>query len=142
MRWFSTHAAFAASLALTTSVLFAQQPAPSTPAPSAAQIKQELDRIKKGPTIALFPAEGSDDSGGQTLFRVENTSPFNLVVLVVGPTSDRIELGPYRMQTLTVKPGDYEVAVTTVGRDVPPFYGKQKITANMLFRHKLSIPGV
>jgi hypothetical protein len=139
MRWLRTLAAAAMVLIVGIPAARAQNAAKP---PSAAQIKQELDKIKKGRTLTLFPAEGSAESSGATSLVVENTSGFNLVVLVVGPTTERVELGPFRMETLSVAPGDYEVAVTAVGRDIPPFYGKQKITASMLFRHKLSIPGV
>jgi len=123
-------------------MLLAQQAAPPAAPQAAAQIKQELDKIKKGRTLPLLPTDGAEDAGAGTRWQVDNTSPFDLVVLIVGPTTERVTLGPYRMQTLNVKPGEYEVAVTVPGRDVPPFYGKQKITAKKLFRHKLSIPGV
>jgi hypothetical protein len=138
-------AALAAGVLITPTLLAQQPAAPSTasaPEPSPAEIKQELEKIKKGRTFGLAPAGGTDDSGGATLLRLDNASPFDLVVLVVGPVTQRIELGPDRMRTLAVVPGDYEIAVTAVGRDVPPFYGKQKIVENMLFRQKFIIPGV
>jgi len=120
-----------------------QPPAPATaptPARSPAQIKQELEKIKKGRTVAIYAATGSDEPDGTTELRVDNPSPFSMIVFVVGPTTERIELEPQRMQTLTVDPGDYEIAVRVVGRDVPPFYGKQTIIANMQFRHQFVIP--
>jgi hypothetical protein len=113
-------------------------PAPATP----AEIKQELEKIKKSRTLGIIPSVGTDDSGGTTVLRVDNTSAFTLVVLIVGPTTLRLELGPEGTQTLAVDPGDYEIAVTVVGRNLPPFYGKQTIVANMRFRHQFVIPAV
>ena len=104
------------------------------------QIRHELDRIKKSRTLSILPAQGTDDSGGATLLRVDNASPFSLIILIVGPTTQRVELGSDRTQTLTLEPGDYEIAVTVIGRTIPPFYGKQTIIANMLFRQKFVVP--
>jgi hypothetical protein len=124
----------------------AQQPPDSRTAatPSRDDIRRELEKIKKTRTLTLLPAEGSDDSDGATVLRVENASPFDLVLLIVGPTTQRIQLAPERMQMLTVEPGDYELAVTVVTRgrrDVLPWYGRQKIVGGMAFRHKIVIPG-
>jgi hypothetical protein len=109
---------------------------------SPAAIKHELEQIKQGRTLAILQATGTDDSGGATLLRFDNPSPFKLVVLIVGPTTERIEIEADRMQTLTIEPGDYEIAVRVVGRDVPPFYGRQKIEPNRLFRQKFIIPTI
>ena len=111
--------------------------ADATPAP---QIKVELEKIKKGRTLGLNPALGIENADGATELQLDNPSPFNIVVLVVGPTSRRVEIGPMRMETLAISPGDYEVAVTVIGRDLPPFYGKQTIVAGMHFRHQFLIP--
>lgn len=138
-------AAALVAIAVATPSLFAQQqprPAPAAATESPEQIKRELDRIKKGRTLAIMPAAGFDDGDGATALRLDNASPFSLIVLLVGPTTQRIELGPERMQSLAIEPGDYEIAVTVVGRDIPPFYGKQKVVANMHFRHQFVIPGV
>ena len=123
----------------------AQQPpgpvaaaAPATP----EAIKQELEKIKKGRTLGIIPSIGTDESGGMTVLRLDNASPFQLVVLVVGPTIRRLELGPEGTQTLNVEPGAYEIAVTVVGRNLPPFYGTQRIVANMRFRHQFVVPAV
>ena len=116
----------------------AQEPA----APAADQIKRDLETIKKTRTIAIIPAEGSNESGGETLLRLENTSAFPIVVLIVGPSVERVELDGFRMQTLKVKAGDYEIAMKVTGRPVPPFYGRQKILANQLFNHKFVVPPV
>ena len=141
--------AFIAVGALATSALIAQQPATQTPPAAAAQdspekIKQELEKIKKGRTLAIAPAQGIDGAGAnaETTLRFDNTSPFTLVVLLVGPTTERIELGPERMQTVTLAPGNYEIAMTVTGRGLPPFYGKQAIAANMRFRIQFVIPTV
>jgi hypothetical protein len=140
-------AAAIAAVALVPPSLIAQQPPASgaLAAPSRDDIMRELERIKKTRTLILLPAEGSDDPDGATVLRVENAAPFDLVLLVVGPMTRRIELAPERLQILTVDPGDYELAVTVVarsGRDVLPLYGRQKIVGGMAFRHKIVIPGV
>jgi hypothetical protein len=133
-----------AACVVTAPSLIAQ--APGAPAPavtmSPAQIKQEVDKIKKGRTLLLVPALGTDDPAGATTIRLDNTSPFDLVILLVGPSAQRVELGPNRMQTLTIEPGDYEVALTVVGRNLPPFFGKETITPKMQFRHQFVIPAV
>ena len=136
MRWSRTFVAAAMALAVSLS-LGAQDAAKP---PSATQIRRELEKIKKGQTLALFPAEGMEEPGDATQIRVENTSPFNLVVLIVGPTTSRLEVGPFRTEAIAVEPGDYELAVTAVGRSLPPFVGKQKITAKLSFHHKILIP--
>ena len=121
-----------------------QEPGPSVVAasPSPEAIKQELEKIKKGRTLGIIPSVGTDESGGMTVLRLDNTSPFQLVVLLVGPTIQRIELGPEGTQSLIVEPGNYEMAVIVVGRNLPPFYGTQRIVANMRFRHQFVIPAV
>src|SRR4051812_44378699 len=78
----------------------AQQQAAATAAASRDDIKRELDKLKKARTLAINPADGSDDTAGATILRFENSSPFSMVILVVGPTTERVELGPERMQTL------------------------------------------
>jgi len=116
--------------------------AAQAPSASPAEITRELEQIKQGRTLAIPQAPGTDIAGGATLLRVDNPSPFRLVVLIVGPTTERIEIEADRMQTLTIEPGDYEIAVRVVGRDVPPFYGRQKFEPNRLFRQKFIIPTI
>ena len=125
----------------------AQQAAAAVPAAPAvvrtpAEIKQELEKIKKGRTLGIIPSIGTDESGGMTLLRVDNTSAFTLVVFIVGPTVERVELGPEGTQTLTIEPGQYEIAAIVIGRNIPPFYGTQRIVANQRFRHQFVIPAV
>ena len=138
-----------AGIALVASVwalpsLRAQQPpaAVTGAAPSLTpiQIKNELEKIKKGRTFALGQADGMEDTEGATVLRVENASAFNLVVLLVGPTTLRIELEPDRKQALTIEPGAYEIAVVAVDQDIPPLYGTQRIMRHMRFRHQFVIP--
>ena len=132
--------ALAACVLLTPS-LMAQTPAPATTM-SPAQIKQEVDKIKKGRTLLLVPALGTDDPAGETTLILDNTSPFDLIILLSGPSAQRVELGPNRMQTLTVAPGDYDVVLTVVGRNLPPFFGKDTIAPKLRFRHQFVIPAV
>jgi len=121
----------------------AQPPAPAVKAPpTPAEIKQEVEKIKKARTLGIIPAVGTENEAGATELRVDNTSAFNLVVLISGPTSLRIELGPEGSQTVEVDPGAYEIAVTVVGRNLPPFYGTQRIVAKMRFRHQFVIPAI
>ncbi len=120
----------------------AQPPAPAAKAaPTPAEIKQDIEKIKKARTLGIIPAVGTEN-GGATELRVDNTSAFNIVVLVVGPTTLRVELGPEGSQTIAIDPGAYELAVTVVGRNLPPFYGTQRILANMRYRHQFVIPAV
>ena len=141
---FFAAAAMVLSIASLPGVSAQQQPAPAVveapPTPEA--IKQELEKIKKGRTLGIIPSIGTDESSGMTVLRLDNTSPFQLVVLIVGPLVERIELGPEGTQSLIVEPGNYEMAVTVVGRNLPPFYGTQRIVANMRFRHQFVIPAV
>jgi len=117
----------------------AAQDAPAAATPE--QIRKELDAIKKSKPLPIIAAMGTDDSNGETLLRVDNTSPFELVVILSGPTMERIELGAGHMQTFQVKPGDYEIAVSVIGRKkMPAFYGKQTVTEKLFFRHQLVIP--
>ena len=115
--------------------------AQSAAAPSAEEIKKDLETIKKGRTLVIQPAPGTDDSSGATQLRIDNTSSFKMIVLIVGPTTQRVELDGERMQTLAVEPGDYEIAVSIVGRiSVPPFYGKQKIEPKKFFIQRFVVP--
>ena len=109
------------------------------------KIQQELEQVKKTHPLGLLPADGVEDENGATTLRLDNTSRLDVVVLVVGPTTARVELGPERMQTLTLQPGDYEIAVVPSvprGLTVPSFYGKQTIAPAMRFIHKFVIPGI
>jgi hypothetical protein len=109
------------------------------------EIQQELEKVKKAHPLALAPAEGTADENGATTLRLDNTSRLDVVVLVVGPTTARIELGTDRMQTLTLLPGDYEIAVVPAvppGVTVPSLYGKQTIAPAMRFVHKFVIPAI
>jgi len=124
------------------SLLAGQQP-PEPKAgdgPSPAQIKQQIEKIKAGLTVTIMPADGMEGTEGETVIRVDNPSPFSLIVLLLGPTTQRVEVKPDRMQVLNVAPGDYEIAVTVAGRDVPPFYGRQTVLANMRYRHRFVVP--
>jgi hypothetical protein len=108
-------------------------------------IKLELEKVKTTHPLALFPADGIEDENGATTLRLDNTSRVGVVVLVVGPTTARVELEAERMQTLTVEPGDYEIAVVPSvprGVIVPSFYGRQTIAPAMHFVHKFVIPGI
>jgi hypothetical protein len=121
-----------------------QQDSAAAAAPSPEAIRRELEKIKTGRTLVINPADGTNDSDGATILTVENGSASDLIVLVVGPTTRRVELGSERMEMLTIEPGDYELAVTAVGRigrTVLPFYGRQKIVAGMSFHHKFVISG-
>ncbi|HXD74044.1 MAG TPA: hypothetical protein VN628_09920 [Vicinamibacterales bacterium] len=113
----------------------------ASPKATPEQVKKELDAIKKSRPSPIIPAMGTDDSNGETLLRIDNTSSFNLVVILSGPTIERVELGAGHMQTFQVKPGDYEIGVVVLGnRKMPAFYGKQTVTEKLFFRHQLVIP--
>jgi len=115
----------------------------ASPKATPEQVRKELDAIKKNHPLPIIPAMGTDDSSGETLLRVDNVSPFNLVVILSGPTTERIELGAGHMQTFQVKPGDYEIGVSVVGRKkMPSFYGKQTVTEKLFFRHQIVVPFV
>ena len=138
MSW--SRVAVAAAVALSLSGLGAAAQ-DTSPKATPEQIRKELDTIKKGRPLPIIPAMGTDDSNGQTLLRVDNTSTFDLVVILSGPTTERIVLGAGHMQTFQVKPGDYEIGITVVGRkNMPSFYGKQTVTDKLFFRHQLVIP--
>ena len=109
MRGYPLRAALVAAAVACAGVLAVAGQPPATPtadiaapAISPEQIKQQLDKIKKGRTLAIPSAEGTNDSGGATLLGLDNTSPYDLVVLIVGPTTERVLLGRERMQTLTL----------------------------------------
>jgi len=135
-------AAAIATIVLAPPASLAQQPPAAAATTSRDAIARDLDKIKKGRTLAITPSDGTDEPDGVTVLQFENSSPFPMVILVVGPTTERIELGSERMQTLTVQPGDYELAMTVVGRDLPPFYGRQKVVESLAFRHRFIIPGL
>jgi hypothetical protein len=109
---------------------------------SADAIRNELEAIKKLHTLPILPATGTEDSGGGTLLHVENASAFPIVVLIVGPTTERVELPQGGARTLKVLPGDYEIAVKAVGRDLQSLYGKQTIEPKRRFGHKFAVPAL
>ena len=125
---------------------FAQPPqntASATPVPlppTSEQIRRMVETVKKGRTVPIVPADGMEDTEGETVLRVDNPSPFPLTVFLLGPTVQSVTVGADQMQTLTVEPGTYEIVVTVNGRDLPPFYGKQTIAANMRYVHKFIVP--
>src|SRR3954466_13930736 len=124
--------AVALAAVVATPSVIAQAPAVTM---SPAQIKQEVDKIKKGRTLLLVPELGTDDPAGETTLSLDNTSPFDLIILLSGPSPQRVELGPNRTHPLTVEPGEYEVVLTVVGRNLPPFFGKDTIVPKMHYRH-------
>ena len=135
-----------AVLLIATSAAFVPRPAaqqttasPAT-APSADEIRQEVEAIKKLRTLPILSAAGIDDAGGATTLRIDNASAFPIAVLIVGPTTSRIELPSEGVRTLGVLPGEYEIAVKAVGSDLPPLYGRQTITDKFRFRHQFAIP--
>ena len=126
--------------ALTAPRIAAQQQSASPV--SADAIRNELEAIKKLRTLPILPATGTEDSGGATLLYVENASAFPIAVLLVGPTTDRVELPQGGVRTLKVLPGDYEIGVKAVGRDLQSLYGKQTIEPKRRFRHKFAVPAL
>ena len=137
MSWSRVAVAAAIALSLSGPAAVAQD----APKASREQVKAELDGIKKSRPLPIIPAMGTDDSDGQTLLRVDNASTFDLIVILSGPTTERIVLGAGHMQTFQVKPGDYEIGVSVMGpKKMPSFYGKQTVKEKLLFRHQLVIP--
>ncbi len=115
-------------------------PSPAPLPPNAEQIRRMVETVKKGRTLPIVPADGMEDTEGETVLRVDNPSPFPMTVFLLGPTVQSMNVGAEQMQTLTLEPGAYEIAVTVNGRDLPPFYGKQTIVANMRYIHKFIVP--
>ena len=107
---------------------------------SVEEIRAAIEKIKKGRTLNIVPAQGTDDSQDLTILVLENKSPFDLLVLIAGPVTFRADLRPDAAHYYAIEPGAYELAVTVVGKNVPPFYGTQRLTAKTRFRHQFVIP--
>lgn len=102
----------------------ARKPGPPKP---QGNVKQAIERIKKGPHSTLAPPEVSHTNGpvgkGMTL---ENHTPFALVFYFLGPTQNTIEIAAGKTADIALVVGKYEVAVEAhnpPGVIVRPFYG-------------------
>ena len=105
-----------------------------------AQIRQAIDKVKKGRTLLIVPAVGLDDPQDNTTLALEDKSPFPLSVFVAGPTTFRVDLQPEETPVFSIEPGEYEIVVQVTGKDLPPFYGRQTVEAKKRFRHQFVIP--
>jgi hypothetical protein len=79
--------------------------------------------------------------GGRTEIVVENSTSYALTVLLSGPASQRIPVGAGASQSVTVSPGNYEIAASVSSPNVIPFYGRVSFGANMTYSEKFYIGG-
>jgi hypothetical protein len=111
-------------------------------APSDNTIQQEIGKIRNGRNAPMPPAQAAAANlGGQTGILLENGTTYTLTVFVSGPMSQRIQLAPGGSKTLTLSPGNYEVAASVSGPGVVPFYGKETLSANTQYTERFYIQG-
>lgn len=72
--------------------------------------------------------------------RTQNQTPYVLVILYSGPTSQRLTLRPQESTQLPLTPGAYNVAARVEGAtNVRPFAGRQEIAGGMIYSSNWSI---
>jgi len=104
-------------------------------------VKQAIERIKKGPHSTLASPEVSYTDGpvgkGMTL---ENHTPFTVIFYFLGPTQNTIEIAAGKTADIALVVGTYEVAVEAhnpPGVIVRPFYGHHDYGPNAHYWLKL-----
>lgn len=99
----------------------------SPPAMEPSAAGRAIAAIRTGEHGTLPPARitGSNRTGGTTL-AVRNATTFALRFLLAGPQEADVTIAPGQTATMTVAPGDYEVAASVSSPTVTPFYGMQQ----------------
>lgn len=88
--------------------------------------RQNIDEIRSQNPGALPPAEVTGrNRGGATTLSVKNDTQYTLHVFLAGPQSQVLDLLPGYNQTITIVPGQYEIAARVDAWNVKPFYGTQ-----------------
>lgn len=70
---------------------------------------------------------------------MENGTSLPLSVLVSGPVSQKIEIPAGASQTISLPPGNYEIAASISSPDVNPFYCDERFAANTQYSEKFYI---
>lgn len=104
--------------------------------PQAAQAKKRLIDLqvaeiaagKHGDLPASTPV-ASHRRGSKASLAVKNDTSYPITVLYSGPDSQKLEIPARTTRSLSLKVGNYRVAVTTTQPGVHPFYGESKLTA-------------
>lgn len=106
-------------------------------APDAAAIDAEVARILAGSHGAMPPLQAvqrQPAGSGAAEIRTQNQTPYVLVILYSGPTSQRLTLKPQESAQLPLAPGPYAVAAKVEGAgNVRPFAGRQDIAAGTIY---------
>jgi hypothetical protein len=97
---------------------------PESSASDAA--REAIDEIRSQNPGTIPPAQVTGrNNGGATTLDVKNTTEYTLHVFLSGPRSAVLNLPPGYSQTLTIVPGQYEIAARVDAFNVRPFYGTQ-----------------
>lgn len=73
----------------------------------------------------------SYSSGTSATIEIENQTQYSITVRYSGPESIKIEIPSHGSKTITVPIGSYQIAVSTNGGNVHPFYGTNNISAGL-----------
>jgi hypothetical protein len=103
-------------------------------------VRGEIDEIKKGKHEEMPPAEAAEPAlGGETGTEILNDTPFTLTFYLTGPLTQRVVIGPGDSKSMSVPPGDYEVAVRASSKSVIPYYGQQRYNPNTKYSEHFMI---
>jgi hypothetical protein len=93
---------------------------------STASIQTEIARIRDGQHVNLPAAQAAETvAGNETGVTISNRTAETLYVYFSGPSIQQIQISAGGKQTVSLQPGDYEVAAKVSSPNVNPFYGKQ-----------------
>jgi hypothetical protein len=106
----------------------------------ADDIQQEIGRIRDGRNAPMPPPQAARANlDGRTGMDIENGTSCTLSVFLSGAVSHKVQLAPGVSQTVTLPPGNYEVAATVSCPNVVPVYGKENLGSNTQYSEKFYI---
>lgn len=89
----------------------------------------EIAKGKHGDFSMSEPRKNFYSPSDEAKIELENQTGYTITVRYSGPKSLKEEIPPYGRRSVSVPPGRYKIAVTTVQPRVRPFYGENEIKA-------------
>jgi hypothetical protein len=101
------------------------------PVDDSAKIRQEIDKIRSSPHETMPSAQATGMAvGGGTSITVENATEYLLSIFISGPVTKKVDIAARTSETISLAPGDYDVAARGSDPSVVPFFGRQNYAAN------------
>jgi hypothetical protein len=101
------------------------------PVDDSTAIRQEIDKIRSSPHETMPSAQATGMAlGGKTSITVENATEYVLSILIAGPVTQKIDIAAHASETISLLPGDYDVAARVSNPTVIPFFGRHNYAMN------------